>query len=343
MSNFLTVLTAYPRLAPITAIHPLGGAGGFSGARFWRVGTLRGDFCLRRWPPEYPREEDLAFIHAVLRHVSHAGFAAAAVPIANSSGKTHLDHSGYLWEVAPWMPGQADFNERPTELRLAAAMQCLAQFHQATEGFAEMSSRPPQPSPAVGRRRQILREWLTGRTRELEQALTRNPDWPEMTPRVEKLLRLFPQWAPFVDEALAPFTEMPVRLQPCIRDVWHDHLLFTGDMVTGLIDFGSMGLESVACDVARLLGSLAGSSPRLWRVGMDAYCRIRGLSSVELGLVPALDASAVLLGALNWAAWVMLEKRGFEDPLAVLRRMDLLIGRLEATPPFSPTGRGIQL
>lgn len=332
MSDFLKVLKAYPNLGRITAVHPLGGAGGFSGARFWRVETSQADFCLRRWPVEYPQEENLAFIHAVLRHVAHAGFAVAAVPIANSSGRTYLDHSGYFWELAPWMPGQADFNDRPTELRLVAAMQCLAQFHQATEGFAEVSSRPPQPSPSVVQRRGILRDWLTGRTCELEQALARPSNWPEMTPRVEKLLRLFPQWAPFADEALAPLAEMPVRLQPCIRDVWHDHLLFTGDKVTGLVDFGAMGVDSVACDVARLLGSLAGNSARLWRIGMDAYCRIRGLSSTELALAPALDASGVLLGALNWAAWVMLGKREFEDPQAVLRRMDVLIDRLSTVP-----------
>ncbi len=343
MSDFLAVLTAYPHLGPITAAHSLGGAGGFSGARFWRVEAPQGNFCLRRWPVEYPREEDLAFIHAVLRHVARSGFSVAAVPIANCSGRTHLDHSGYLWELGPWMPGQADFNDRPTEVRLVAAMQCLAQFHQATEDFAEVSSRPPQPSPAVVQRRGILRDWLTGRSQDLERALARTVDWPEMTSCVENLLRLFPQWAPPIDEALARFAEMPVRLQPCIRDVWHDHLLFMGDEVTGLIDFGSMGVESVACDVARLLGSLAGNSAPLWHVGMDAYCRIRGLSSVELGLIPALDASGVLLGALNWAAWVMLERREFEEPQAVLRRMELLIGRLGATTPFFPAGRGIRL
>ena len=331
MSSLPTVLTAYPNLEPITGIHPLGGAGGFSGARFWRVETSQADFCLRRWPVEYPQEKDLAFIHAVLRHVSQAGFSVAAVPIANCSGRTYLDHSGYFWELAPWMPGRADFNDRPTESRLVAAMHCLAQFHQATDGFGEMSSRPPRPSPTVTGRRGILHDWLTGRARELDQASARTLGWPEMAPRVEKLLRLFPRWAPLVDEALAPFVEMPVRLQPCIRDVWHDHFLFTGDEVTGLVDFGAMGVDSVACDVARLLGSLAGDSARLWRVGVDAYCRIRGLSSTELALVPALDASGVLLGALNWAAWVMLDRREFEDPQSVLRRMDILIDRLSSS------------
>ncbi len=337
------ILARYPAIGPVKESRPLGGAGGFSGARFWQLETSLGLFCLRRWPVEYPQADDLEFIHRVLQHVARGGFTLAAVPVENSAGGTCIAHADYLWEVAPWMPGVADLAQRPTEARLAAAMQCVARFHRAAENFRWVKAVPARPacpsegsSPAIAKRRSVLRVWMFGRTRQLETAARRGAVWPEMQQQAERLLRLVPKWAPSVAESLACFDRCPVPLQPCIRDVWHDHLLFQGDEVSGLIDFGSMGVDNVACDVARLLGSLAAGRSDRWRSGLDAYQRLRGLSEVETGLVYALDRSGVFLGALNWAAWTLLEGRVFEEPRAVLQRMNALLERLETETPATP-------
>ena len=45
------VVAAYAELRAATGWEPLGGAGGFSGARLWRVTTGQGVFALRAWPP----------------------------------------------------------------------------------------------------------------------------------------------------------------------------------------------------------------------------------------------------------------------------------------------------
>ena len=34
------------------------------------------------------------------------------------------------------------------------------------------------------------------------------------------------------------------RLQPCLRDARPEHFLFEGDRLTGLVDFGAMGVDS---------------------------------------------------------------------------------------------------
>ena len=46
----------------------------------------------------------------------------------------------------------------------------------------------------------------------------------------------------------------PVPFNLCIGDVWHDHILFEGDAVTGMIDFAAAKVDHVAADLARLLG-----------------------------------------------------------------------------------------
>ena len=64
---------------------------------------------------------------------------------------------------------------------------------------------------------------------------------------------------------------MVLDLQPCIRDVWHDHILFLGDSVSGIVDYGAMAVDTVAGDIARLLGSLVGNHVADWEEGIDAY------------------------------------------------------------------------
>jgi Ser/Thr protein kinase RdoA (MazF antagonist) len=350
MPNSLSVLAAYSFVGRPKSVQSLGGAGGFSGARFWRVETDRGPLCLRRWPVEYPKVDGLRFIHAVLRHVAENDFAIAPVPLENSAGATHTSYDGHLWELTPWLPGKANTSDPPAETRLVAAMECLAEFHRASAEFCWPKGEPQKaacptvgPSAGIRKRAKVLREWMAGRGGQLRVAIGRGTASPEMSDRAERLIRLLPQWGPVVAEDLAQFDGCSVPLQPCIRDVWQDHLLFQGGKVSGLIDFGSMGIDNVSCDVARLLGSLAGNSSDLWKAGIAAYTSICRLSEREQGLVQAFDRSGVLLGAFNWASWVLLEGRLFEEPTAVLRRMDALMERLESSPPPPPSGQGLLL
>ena len=57
-----------------------------------------------------------------------------------------------------------------------------------------------------------------------------------------------------------------VPVQPCLRDVWHDHVLFVGDAVSGIVDPAAARTDTVAADISRLVGSLVGDDPRGWDV-----------------------------------------------------------------------------
>jgi Ser/Thr protein kinase RdoA (MazF antagonist) len=108
-------------------------------------------------------------------------------------------------------------------------------------------------------------------------------------------------------------------------------VLFVGDEVTGIVDLGAMRVETVAADVARLVGSLCGADRQAWRAAIDAYEAVRRLTDNERRLIPVLDVSQILLAGINWIEWVYTERRYFPDPAAVEKRITDIHERLVAT------------
>jgi Ser/Thr protein kinase RdoA (MazF antagonist) len=122
-----------------------------------------------------------------------------------------------------------------------------------------------------------------------------------------------------------------VPLQPCLRDVWHDHVLFQGDTVTGLIDPSAARTDTVAADISRLAGSLIADDRRAWDLALDAYQGARPLSAAESALVGVLDRSGVLLSGMAW-----LERADLWRPqppsvgARLLARLEQIAARAEA-------------
>src|SRR5262249_34516445 len=118
-------------------------------------------------------------------------------------------------------------------------------------------------------------------------------------------------------------------VQPCLCDVWHDHVLFTGNAVTGIIDYGSMKEDHVAVDLARLLGSLVEDDEAGWKVGLAAYQRVRALTSEEINLARWLDHTGTMLAAENWLGGLRTDTRRLETGKQVARRLRRLVNRFE--------------
>ncbi|MBW8885212.1 MAG: phosphotransferase [Planctomycetia bacterium] len=118
-------------------------------------------------------------------------------------------------------------------------------------------------------------------------------------------------------------------LQPAIRDVHHDHVLFTGEEVTGLIDFGAMRIDTPLADVARLVGSLVGDDHEARQFACDAYSELRPLSEADRRLIDVLDETGVVLGALNWLIWLYIEHRDMGPVGPIVKRLNELLTRLE--------------
>ena len=332
------VLACYPAACRPGRIEALGSAGGSSGARLWRIAAPRRLLLLRRWPREHPDARRLEFIQSAVWHVANRGLAFIAAPLRTEQGPGYIEQSGHLWELSPWLPGAADYLPERRSEKLVAALTALADFHRAAESFP-LTPTAPATSPGIAERLARLQSLRSGRLAEIVAAAASCPvvsQWRELASLGPRVAALFEPAAPSVERELATAANLAVALQPCLRDVWHDHVLFEGDRVTGLIDYGAMRIESVAADVARLLGSMAGDDAAAWQIGLAAYEAVRPLSPYERRLLGVFDRSTTLLAACNWLDWVLVEGRKFADPAAVTSRVRGIVARMLALPRTEP-------
>ena len=318
------ILAEYGILKPVQTTH-LGNAGGFSGASIIRVEQPTTTWCLRQWPKSHPSEQTLDWIHRNLLHAALNGCPVPA-PQRTRNGATFLKSTGHLWEISPWMTGQADFTTSPNETRLLNAVQKLAEFHQSTAQIQLEFNH----SPNLMARAKQLANFPSVLTAVKQPALNNTAPW------IKSLYHRLCERASLVQPCLNEISQLanqPMVLQPVIRDIWHDHILFNGNEVSGLIDFGAMQLDNIALDLSRMLGSLLGEPDnQQWPKAIEHYCSIRPLQENEIRAIRVLDRGGTLLGCLNWLRWILLEQRTYEDWQAVQRRIQILTQRLEQLP-----------
>lgn len=298
----------------------LGSAGGFSGARLWRGVSADGQaFCLKVHPPAADAGRLERVIHRWMATARAAGLDFVPAVERTRDGRTAVELSGRTWDVTAWMPGTADFNEGPSDAKLRAAVTAVARIHAAWA-----TERAMGPCPAAARRWKALREWeellRTGWRPRFEPA-------DPVRPHAESAWALLPRLLPRVGPALRYWLTEPVPVQPCLCDVWHDHVLFDGDRVTGVLDFAAAKVDHAAVDLARLLGSLVPDDPERTEAAIRAYQAVRPLPQSEL--VSLLDVTGVVIGVMNWLRWLYHERRVYPDREAVSRRLEGLIQRLQ--------------
>ena len=280
-------------------------AGGFSGAGVFKVDGSDLSYCLRRWPAQKSFPQRVLAIHELLAHAHKDGIAVIPVPLRSATGSTLVESGGELWQLEPWMPGAADFLSTPNDDRLKSAMAQLARFHNAVRNWIPTADVQEwfQPatlseSPTVSQRIGMIRQYET-LALDFDAALVQEVD-VRFRDVGNRIVVLFRTAKDSVKRELSAVSEVKVPLQPVIRDLWHDHLLFCGDELSGIVDFGAMATDSVTCDLSRLLGSLFGDDFPEWQRAIACYENVRPLSESEHRLLRPLDRSSVLLSGMTW-------------------------------------------
>jgi Ser/Thr protein kinase RdoA (MazF antagonist) len=328
------VLDRYPRLSPWTLQIDAPAQPGFSGAGVCRIETSLGPIAVRRWPAGW-RTERLRGLHRLLAHLRDSGVEFVAVPHRADNGDTLVEVAGSVWQVEPWRRGVADYHRQPSRARLTAAMHALADWHRAAATFVPRLNESPWfappstgPCPAVVERLDTLSRLIPAMLLEwTDQARRQTPS--TIAPLIDQLHQSVVALRSTIAAELQSAVAWDVSRQVCLRDVWHDHILFTGSIVTGLIDPSAARTDGVAGDLARLLGSLAEDRTDDWRWSIEAYRHRRPLTIAEERLIPILDRSGVVLSAVTWLRWLGPEARRWPDFDAVAVRLQRLASRCE--------------
>jgi Ser/Thr protein kinase RdoA (MazF antagonist) len=316
MEPVARVLALYPGIFQSAAIVPLGNRGGFSGALLWQLHTKAGVFCLRAGA-DAECQAHLLQRHALMIRARAAGLYFAPAVIPSSDGSTVVEAAGRCWELMDWMPGRADFHAFPTPARLSSAVAALARLHCVWQLNAPVVGAVP----AVARRLEAVRS--------MPPAALTLPRHPLLRTLAERSSRLLARWLPEATRLLHDWENFTCPLQPCLRDVWHDNLLFDGDVLTGLVDYAGCGLDNVATDLARLLGSLIGDDEDRWSEALNTYRSLGRLSSDEQSLARVLDRTGVIASLCNWLCVMCEPETRLENDAAASRRVETLLRRVE--------------
>jgi Ser/Thr protein kinase RdoA (MazF antagonist) len=237
------------------------------------------------------------------------------LPILDATGQSLHEHSGRLWELGPWMAGTAELSRPPAIARVRAAFTGLAALHERLSGEQREGS-----SPGLARRADAMLHLLRGGFGTLKAAIElerRRDPAARSHDTAMRWLRLAHTLAPSQLGPLQSAAALVVRLQPCLRDARPEHFLFESDHLSGLVDFGAMGVDCVAADLARLLSEWLPSDRESRAVALASYDSVRPLGPSETALITAFENSASLLLGESWLRWHYLEHRHFTDPDAV--------------------------
>lgn len=363
-SEVMTAMGLFPHVINCEVISGTSQAG-FSDSIIIRVTTDNEIYSLRGWPPNTLPLTRLKGLHRLLDHLAATGLKTVAVPrplpfapstpvsqqsiletpnAADSLGRieipqpkpTLIQLDDRYWQLEPWLPGEANFNTNPNAEKLASMMHELAAWHTTAASFQPteeekqwFDSTPNATSPAVVERSAILSDWLIQKAVQLQKAIQFENQfslpWNELA---GQWLSRFEAVSSQIESELSSAKDWLVPLQPCLRDVRHDHILFNNNQVTGIIDPSATRMESVASDLSRLLGSLKLKAPLSWELAIQEYETIRPLSINEKRLVPVLYRSGILLSGLSWLDRIFIKKETLQQPDRVFARVQHLYSLL---------------
>lgn len=303
---------------------------GFSGAHVWRVNH----HALRCWPQEMLADR-LQAIHKLLNYIHSTGLKLVANPIAGRAGKTIVvDSTHHLWQLEPWMPGTAASWSDNNENQLRAAFRSLADWHNKSSEFSKSANvshhefRYQESQCGTLTSRQATFGLLTNLLPGIESGLTAEPH-ARFRQAGHRIVSSFRRLSSIIVSELNACQSLVVPMFPVIRDIWKDHLLFEGDQLTGLIDFGAVRRETVACDLSRLMGSVFEAKSSHKRQALDDYRSVRPLSLNEERLIAPLERSGVLLSGMHWLECRYISRAAIKNIERVCDRAEAIATKLE--------------
>jgi Ser/Thr protein kinase RdoA (MazF antagonist) len=276
---------------------------GLSESIIWKCTTPNGLACLRAWATNHPNLERLAQIHQAMKELSDAGLSMTPKLFGTSRGQSFAADGGRFWELTTWLPGQADYLTKPSDAKLLASLSTLAAIHDVWARSARKAS-----SPTLHDRRTRLADCL-GKLAEIETRFPYIASSNFEQGLCSETCAALRQHGPRLAAELAQLDE-GATVHCVLRDIWSDHVLFTDETVTGVIDFGALRIDEPTTDLVRLLSSLEPLNASKQELGLAAYESLRKMK-IDRNRFGVLRQVAMLLAAFQWMQWLVIERREF--------------------------------
>ena len=318
--------------------------GGLSGAAVFACQVDGESYALKRWPAgtSAARVDE---VHEVLQQ-SRRTFPLVPELVRSPLGTTRLGWESYHYELTRWLPGapygveggsggivqsvphMASSADAPDWLAaVEAGAEAIADFHESVRRFGSGCAPAPAVLRRLGRIEQLRAELPLALARQqvLTEPLRTAADWLRCDGerRLARSHQLLSQHA----------CEL-VQTQVVLRDVHREHVLFTAQRVSGLVDFDALGRDTVATDLARWLSGFIepGRDPNaIFRAAEVGYTRVLPLSACEQRLVRVIGEVSDVISLANWVVWVALGQRDFSaSEELVHRRVAELLRRMLA-------------
>lgn len=244
--------------------------------------TTAGRFILTVYEKRVARE-DLPFFMALMETLAEQGLASPR-PVRTMSGSSLSEVRGKPAAIITFLPGLSP--KRPNPAQCYAVGRALALMHQALQGFP-LSRANALSAAAWGplvRPRLALAESLRP---GLGEAMERDLSWLEA------------HWPASLPQGVIH------------ADLFPDNVLFSGDAVTGLIDFYFACTDALGYDLAVCLNAWCFEPDRSFNLTKGArliqgYESVRALTAAEREALPILARGAAMrffaTRLVDWAA-----------------------------------------
>lgn len=344
-----SVKTAWFKHLSVVHAHRI--TGGFSSSRVWRLETPNQNYCLKSWPRLTAKTCRLNQIHQHLHLLSDANLEFVPRLVPDVLGSWLVEDENWLWEVTTWLAGQADNSVIVPRVRRESAIKAITKIHEIWRRNEVRRALSPgwndrlkllakadsqraffstilQPSVEKYFARQRIDETMpadSNSQRMLQELADRTISHLHRSSRrlIESLQEL----------------NQPQDLQFVIRDLHSEHVLYTGDLVTGVLDYGAARIDEPLLDLVRLLGSQAPFDRQARYETLELYLTLqvpdristtKCLSMSPLKRYSLLDEVSTLLSSIQWLDWLVVQHRSFPVPLQkILNRWCKLLDRLD--------------
>ncbi len=318
---------------PVTQ-HPLNGPtiyhanNGWSGSTYWRWNSRQGPLLMKVWPSDGPTHSDHIDRHRKLQYLS-GFYPHLALPISDQKGQTVRSWFGDLWaELMPWLEGSPILAKPSVEV-ICQTFQAMARLHHQ---WRSHEAPVYGPSQAVLSRLEQLRNIRNKRILEPDTRIWNLSDQAKPVIR-DQFMEVCKLAKALTDRAilrLEPFEHQPVLQQTVLRDARPDHFLFTDQKLSGIIDFGAIGTDSVAVDLARLTGDWFPGDKQSIELALMHYRYEYSVTFQELDLIAPLALAGAILGGLAWVDLHFKKQRTAGRELEFQKALTHALNRLRA-------------